>query len=58
MTHNMLHALRPVKCSCDMKDIHICVMCSQPLKAEREHVDTCGRRCYAALFRLQQDFEL
>jgi len=38
----------------DMKDIHRYVICGKTLKPNREHVDTCGERCFKALLKQQR----
>jgi len=38
----------------DMKDIRRCVICGKNLKTGRDHVDTCGERCYQALLKKQR----
>jgi hypothetical protein len=38
----------------DMKDIHACVICRKSLVADREHVDTCSKRCFKRLLVQQR----
>ena len=37
-----------------MREITICVICEKPLKPNREHVDTCGERCFKKLLKRQR----
>lgn len=52
--HTILHALRPHLCGHRMAEIHNCVMCERRLHPERQHVDTCGDRCFNRLRRIQE----
>lgn len=40
--------------STDMVTITHCVICERKLKADRDQVDTCGKRCFNALLRRQR----
>jgi hypothetical protein len=40
-----------------MRDIATCVICQRELAPYREHVDTCGARCYKKLLQLQREAE-
>lgn len=37
-----------------MQEITICVICGRWLKPDRDHVDTCGERCYHILLKHQR----
>jgi len=37
-----------------MKEIAACVVCGKALKPNREHVDTCGERCFKRQLREQR----
>jgi hypothetical protein len=52
--HDLQHALFPALtgCACYTKDIHHCVICGKSLEPVREHVDTCGERCFKRLCRM------
>jgi len=54
--HTLFHAVHPAKagCTCDMRDIHNCVICEKRLAPDRTHVDTCGETCYRSLLQLQR----
>jgi hypothetical protein len=39
----------------EMRDILECVICGKHLEYPREHVDTCGQRCFRALLRRQRE---
>jgi len=46
---------KPIGRGCpDMADIHSCVICGRDLRPDRQHVDTCGERCFRALLKVQR----
>jgi len=51
--HSRDHAISG--CGCSMASIGRCVICGKGLEAERIHVDTCGKRCFLKLLRLQRE---
>ena len=53
--HTLEHAVGPA-CNCHMTDITTCVICGAPLEKVREHVDTCGKRCFKKLLQIQRCF--
>jgi endogenous inhibitor of DNA gyrase (YacG/DUF329 family) len=38
----------------DMVDIKNCCICGKPLEYPRNHVDTCGKRCFKVLLSWQR----
>lgn len=49
--HTLEHALRG--CGCSMRDVINCVICERRLDPDRQHVDTCGEKCFNKLLRIQ-----
>lgn len=53
--HSIAHALGG--CRCERAEIQWCVICDLKLShlhERRKHVDTCSKRCFTKLLRLQQ----
>lgn len=54
--HDLEHALyaHASGCSCKMAEITNCVICEKRLEPDRQHVDTCGPRCFSKLCERQR----
>jgi hypothetical protein len=52
--HTMAHALGYDECYHERCDIFECVLCGKKLEPMREHLDTCGSRCFTRLLTLQR----
>lgn len=50
--HTLDHALHG--CDHTMRDITNCVICERRLAPDRDHIDTCGERCFKRLLALQR----